>query len=132
VVGVERTQERRVFIVPVENRDSLTLQKVVHEHVRSGSVIYTDKWKGYSWISDRPYYDHGTVNHSQTFKDIETGVHTNTVEGTNSGLKRIIPVRSRVREGIENRLAEFVWRRIHDGEDIWVTLMNTIRDIVYQ
>ena len=82
VVGVERTEERRVFVVPVETRDSLTLQRVVHEHVHAGSIINTDLWKGYSWIHDRPYFTHGRVNHSQCFKDDATGVHTNTVEGT--------------------------------------------------
>ena len=66
MVGVERTEERRVFVVPVESRDALTLQRVVHEHVQTGSVVYTDLWKGYSWLDERPYYDHGTVNHSLT------------------------------------------------------------------
>lgn len=103
VVGVERTEARRVFVVPVESRDSLTLQSVVHAHVHAGSVVYTDLWKGYSWLNERPYYSHGTVNHLKCFKDEATGVHTNTVEGTNSGIKRMIPVRSRVREGIEVR-----------------------------
>jgi hypothetical protein len=31
-------------------------------------------------------------------------VHTNFVEGTNPGLKRMIPVRSRVKDGIEGRM----------------------------
>jgi transposase-like protein len=85
VVGVERTAERKVFIIPVETRDASTLQRVVHEHVASGSIVHTDLWKGYNWIGERPYYDHQTVNHSKCFKDATTGVHTNTVEGTNSG-----------------------------------------------
>ena len=41
--------------------------------------------------------------------------------GTNSGLKRMMPVRSRVREGIEGRLAEFVWRRKASVPDPWLT-----------
>jgi transposase-like protein len=131
VVGVERTEERRVFCVPVENRDSMTLQRVIHEHVRAGSIIHTDLWRGYTWLSERPYYSHGTVNHSVNFRDEETGVHTNTVEGTNSGLKRMIPVRGRVREGIEGRLAEYVWRRKHDSDNRWQSLMWAIRDIYY-
>jgi transposase-like protein len=131
VVGVERTDARRVFVIPVESRDSLTLQRVVHTHVHAGSVVYTDLWKGYSWLNDRPYYSHGSVNHSRCFKDEATGVHTNTVEGTNAGIKRMIPVRSRVRLGMEERLAEFVWRRKHGESDPWNVLMEAIRDIHY-
>jgi transposase-like protein len=131
VVGVERTEARRVFVVPVETRDSLTLQKVIHEHVQKGSEVYTDLWKGYSWLNDRPYYSHGTVNHSHCFKDAETGVHTNTVEGTNSGLKRMIPVRGRVKNGIEGRLAEFVWRRKHGDNEPWKGLIMAMREVRY-
>lgn len=131
VVGVERTVERRVFVVAVDTRDSDTLQKVIHDHVRSGSIIYTDRWKGYSWIYERPYYEHETVNHSVTFKDEITGVHTNTVEGTNSGLKRMIPERGRVKEGIENRLAEFIWRRKCEGSDTWECLLDAFREVKY-
>jgi hypothetical protein len=74
---------------------------------------------------------HGTVNHSVTFKDHETGVHINTVDGTNSGLKRMIPVRGRVREGIENRLAEYVWRRKCENLNSWECLLEAFRIIDY-
>jgi transposase-like protein len=69
VVGVERTEQRRVFAVPVKNRESLTLQRVIHDHVHPGSIIHTDLWKAYGWIDERPYFNHATVNHSLNFKD---------------------------------------------------------------
>ena len=99
--------------------------------MRSGSEIYTDLWKGYSWLDNRPYYNHATVNHSKCFKDEQIGVHTNTVEGTNSGLKRVIPIRGRVKGGIEGRLGEFVWRKKNGGQNIWEALVEAMREIEY-
>lgn len=131
VVGVERSAERKVFIVPVERRDANTLQSVIREHVLPGSIIHTDLWKGYSWLGGDSTYSHETVNHSISFKDVETGVHTNTVEGTNSGIKRKIPVRCRVKNEISGHLDEIVWRRKHEGANLWECFISAVRDIHY-
>jgi hypothetical protein len=74
---------------------------------------------------------HQTVNHSVCFKDPETGIHTNFVEGTNNGLKQRIAVRSRVRKGIAEHLHEFIWRRKHDKENLWECFITALRDIHY-
>lgn len=131
VVGVERTAARRVFVVPVQSRDGGTLQEIVRLHVLPGSIIHTDLWKGYTWLNEDMDYMHRTVNHSQCFKDESTGVHTNFVEGTNNGLKQRIMVRSRLRDGIEGHLDEFVWRRKHEKEDLWERFIDALRDIHY-
>ena len=39
---VERTPERRVVLVKVENRTKLTLEKLLIEYVHDGSKIYSD------------------------------------------------------------------------------------------
>lgn len=44
LVGVERTPERKVFVVHVERRNAETLLPVILAHVRAGSVIHTDCW----------------------------------------------------------------------------------------
>ncbi|CEF59298.1 Transposase, ISXO2-like domain-containing protein [Strongyloides ratti] len=89
--GVEKTAERRVFAVPVEKRDSETLLEVIKKHVKPGSIIHTDFWQGYERIEDILRFKHYTVNHGVNFKDPETGVHTNTIEGTWNGFKLLIP-----------------------------------------
>ena len=38
--GVERTIERKVFLVPVEDGSSETLKWIINSHVISGSIIY--------------------------------------------------------------------------------------------
>jgi hypothetical protein len=104
---------------------------VIFNHVLPGSVVQTDLWKGYNFIDDCTFYSHATVNHSQCFKDEITGVHTNYVEGTNSGIKRVLPVRSRVKDGIEDHLAEFIWRRKHERNNLWDCFITALVEIEY-
>jgi transposase-like protein len=131
IVGVERTPERRVFLVPVLNRNSDTCIEIIRNHVIPGSVIYTDGWRGYSQIQNQLELQHYTVNHSQGFIDLETGVHTNTVEGTNSALKRKIPIRNRVSNGISDRLFEFIWRR-QNVNSLWESFILALKEINYE
>jgi hypothetical protein len=79
VGGVERTEKRRCFAVSVANRNAATLMREIKEHVRPGSLVLTNCWKGYKTdgLLDCNML-HGTVNHSLHFVDPESGVHTNT------------------------------------------------------
>lgn len=85
VGGVERTQERRVFLMTVPRRDATTLRAVIETNVNQGSTIHTDFWRGYNFINDRRHMVHRSVNHSEGFIS-EDGVHTNTIEGMNFNL----------------------------------------------
>ena len=40
VGGIERTDERKAFIVPVQDRTKQTLLQVIRKHVKPGSIIY--------------------------------------------------------------------------------------------
>src|SRR5262249_979324 len=58
--GVERTPDRQDFFVAVENRNVETMREVLTRHVKEGSIIYTDMWRGYNWI------DHSDTMASKT------------------------------------------------------------------
>ena len=128
--GVERTSERKVFLVSVHDRSQETLEDVISKHVFPGSIILTDLWKGYSGLSKHFDYTHNTVNHSRNFIDPITSTHTNTIEGTWAGVKMGIPKRNRVKDEIDDHLFEFIWRRTNEI-DLWNGFLNALRDVYF-
>ena len=74
-------------------------------------------------------YLHKTVNHSIQYKAPD-GTHTNTIEGTWFGLKRMIPNRNRTKDFVDGFTLEFIWRRQWEG-NIWTGLMTALRSVDY-
>jgi transposase-like protein len=126
--GVERTEERKVFLRVVEKRDAHTLRSVILRHVLQGSIIITDFWRGYLGLEEHGYI-HQRVNHSESFVNAENGACTNTIEGTWSGIKRAIPVRNRTMT-CGNHLWEFIWRRRH-SDDLWQGFLDALDKVSY-
>jgi ISXO2-like transposase domain len=73
IVGVERTNEKRIFIERVENRSAETSREIIARRVAVGSIICTDMWRGYQDLESLGM-SHDTVNHSEYFRDPGTGV----------------------------------------------------------
>lgn len=128
--GVERTKERRVFMVRVPNRSANTLIPILSAHIRPGSIVHSDLWKAYCCLTDDTGLEHRTVNHSCNFKDPVTGVHTNTIEATWSAFKRTIKTRSRTPEGIDDGIEVFIWRRKH-CTNLWLALLEALSSIKF-
>ena len=114
----------------VADRSSRTLLDGITSHVADRSIIYTDMWKGYSSINTKLGLEHCIVSHSKFFKDVRTGVHTNTVEGTNNGLKYHIHARNGTADGMEEHLLEFIWRR-RNASALWEVFIIALREIHY-
>ena len=130
IVGVELTEQRLVFAEVVANRSAATIEDVLSRHLAEGSILQTDCWRGYSSISEKFNIQHQTINHSLFFKDPNTGVHTNVVEGTNYALKRNVPNRARTSESLQSHLLEFIWRRKNE-KNAWDALIKSLRDVLY-
>ena len=111
VFGLERTEERRAFCVQVPCRDGETLERIISTFVAEGSIVYTDGWKGYTGIASNCNVQHYTVNHSRFFKDPDTGICTNGVEGLNCALKESVLRQHRTEDRVSGCLAEFTWKR---------------------
>lgn len=131
VVGMERISKRHMFAVSVEHRNEDTLSDVISNHVLPGSIIHTDCWRGYFFLRNVDEIMYLTVNHSQTFKDPITGVHTNIVEGTNFALKRFIPARNRTAKDLGDRLVSFIWRRQRES-NLWNFLLKAFASVLYE
>src|SRR5215813_4509619 len=128
VGGVERTNQRLMFAEVVERRDAQTLIDVISRHVADGSIVHTDMWGGYSRLEELLHVQHRTVNHSHHFVNPEDGSHTHSKEGTWNGIKLKIAPRNRTREGMNDHLLEFIWRRKHT-EDLWNSFILALGDI---
>ena len=128
--GIERTDARKIFFAHVEDRSAATLLALIKKHIRPGSIIYSDLWRGYLGLRDMDEYQHSTVNYSQCFVDPSTGVHTNGIEGVWNGLKLRVPPRNRVADGIDEHLWENIWRKKNEG-NLWKALIESLREVHY-
>lgn len=124
--GIERSmmknkiqnENRKLFLCPIEIRNSINIDNIVKKYVKKGTMIYTDLWKGYNNLK-KLGYKHMTVNHSKHFKDPVTNVHTNHIEGTWSALKQSIIPRNRTKKDIVLHLREYQWRKRNREYNIW-------------
>jgi transposase-like protein len=107
---VEKTQERKIIMLPIHDRSAETLQRLITKYIHPESIIYSDMWGGYRSLSNLNW-DHQMVNHKLHFRDPVTGVHTNTIEGNWSGLKEKIPKRYRRPSFVEMGLYLFILER---------------------
>lgn len=107
--GIERGSGR-CFFSAVENRTRDTLLSVIKENILPGTTIVSDCWKAYDCLSYEGFI-HLTVNHSLTFKDPDTGAHTNTIEGTWGAIKRGFSGTRKADGLFDSYLAEYIWRK---------------------
>jgi len=111
-------ENKKMFLVPIEERNIENINDIIIKYVKKGTTIYTDCWKGYNELN-KIGYKHKTVNHKKYFKDPITGIHTNTIEGTWNGLKQSIIPRNRNKKNILLHLKEYQWRKKNRENDIW-------------
>ena len=109
---VERTEKRKLILIPVKDRSKETLHGIIYKHVLKGTTIHADMWKGYDNLSDD--YILKRVNHSEGFKNPDDGTHTNTIEGNWAPLKQYVPKRWRTKQKIYLPLALYMERRNSD------------------
>lgn len=81
---LERGKEVRAFVIDKAKRDVI-MEKII-ENVAENSQIITDEHKAYYWVYTG--WKHKVVNHSKGQFRNGKGVHTNSIEGFWSTLKR--------------------------------------------
>lgn len=107
----------RVHAEAVSNCSSDSLIPIIRKHVPKRSRIMTDEWKAYSLLRYYKKYTHKTVKHSAwEYVRVEgrTKIHTNTIEGFWSGLKKQVSVHHFVsRKHLQSYVDEVVFRYNH-------------------
>lgn len=107
--GVER-DSKKVFLVPVERRDSATLLALIQEWILPGTTIMSDCWAAYNCLQEAGLL-HQTVNHKKNFIDPETLARTQKVERFWRDAKRHVPPFGRNLECFGEYFAEFLMSR---------------------
>jgi transposase-like protein len=83
---VERNGSLQTYAVP--DRKAKTIQPIINKKVTKGSIISTDEYPGYEYLS-KAGYKHGTVCHE--YEEYVNGIHhTNNLENFWSRLKNSI------------------------------------------
>ncbi|KAF8763332.1 hypothetical protein HNY73_021527 [Argiope bruennichi] len=112
VLGVLKGIRTKCFMTVVQDRTSGNFASVLKEWVIPGSTVMLTAGSR-TIVSQKRGFVHLTVNHSLTFKDPDTGAHTNSIEGTWAACKRSLKGTRRVKDGMDGYLAEYIWRRCH-------------------
>ncbi len=112
VVGIAQ-RNGQVRVKHVENVKSVTLMPMLRENVKLGSAVMTDEFPVYNRVS-RDGYLHEVIQHG--IKEYVRGnVHTNTIEGFWSQVKRSISGTHHAVSPtyLQAYLNEYVWRYNH-------------------
>lgn len=128
VVGVVQ-RKGKVKAVVVQNVEAKTLETIIKVSVRPGTIIHTDDFSSYGGLS-KLGFPHGVVNHSQKIYVTADGIHTNTIEGFWSQLKRSI-------NGtyhwvsvthLQKYVDEYGFRysHRHDEQPMFITMLNRV------
>lgn len=80
--GIERAP-KNIFVVPVPNRETVTLIPLRQKFMKPGTMVYSDCWKAYNGLGEL-VYDHHTVNHRRNFMNF---VNLTTQKGCGRTLK---------------------------------------------
>ena len=75
-----------LFCVPDRTRETL-VYRLITTHIHPGTAIYSDQFTPYMPLNQLGY-THLSVNHSKNFVDPNSGVHTNTIKGVWTLLKK--------------------------------------------
>ena len=113
----------------VTARDAATLLPIIEDHVRPGTVIWSDSWAAYNGVRQLPpVQGHSMVNHSIEFTT-PAGVHTNHIESYwNRAKLKLKRMRGCHRSQLPSYLDEFLWHERYDKKNDDV-LENLYRDI---
>jgi hypothetical protein len=105
IAGIYERATGKVVYYRVEDRSGLSLVPPIVDRVPPGSFVYTDDWRGYNDLRNRPYYRF-SVNHSaseyarlEAVGPVQINVHINNMEGLNTWVR--LKLRNRAKRTIE-------------------------------
>lgn len=108
--GCENNSGGTVYFLRVPKRDEAHLSVAISNMIQPGSVITSDEWKAYNFLSSNGFI-HYTVNHSQEFVNHLTGAHTQRIESMWAAAKLCMRQHGyKCRDSLDLYLHEFCYR----------------------
>jgi transposase-like protein len=103
----EKNGNLKAFVA--DDTTSATLSEIIINNIEAGSELHTDEYNAYKFT--RKFWKHKSVNHSVEYVSAE-GIHTNSVEGFWSLLKRGIKGNFHfvTKKYLESYVTEFEYR----------------------
>lgn len=113
--GIER-ERKKFFAVALGlegNRNMSTLEPLIIDHIRPGSIIMSDQWRAYNDIDklvdnsgQSMNYEHHTVNHKEGFVNFQNRwIHTQTIERHWGDMKEVVK-----RRGVSRKVEQHLFR----------------------
>jgi len=98
-----------MLLVPVERKSRKVLEEIIFRSIDKNSVVCSDCWNAYRNLVNH-FYKHCTVNHSKKFVrySADGSIHTNSLEGNWSVVKRKVPVKCKTSRLIDFHLLRFI------------------------
>ena len=111
-----------------------TLFPIIHERILPASIVYSDEYVTYDHLAETPHgYDHRRIQHAEKVY-VMGDIHTNTIEGFWSLLKRGIGgvYHSVSRKYLQSYLDEYSFRynRRFSNEPMFVSLLEQVAERV--
>ena len=92
IVEVDKITKKTTAVdlqfLPYNCRSAEVITPVIVQRMMPGGTLSTDCLHAYRTATQAAEVTHLTVNHSETFRDPDTGVHTNNVEGIHGVIKK--------------------------------------------
>ncbi len=85
VVGLLERTTKKVKAIRVDNVSKKTLHEIIFKNIELGTRLITDNFRGYNGLCN--FFNHDSINHSMK-EYVQGDIHTNTIEGFWSLLKR--------------------------------------------
>ena len=137
IFGIVERSSNLLVLYPVDNRDAATLIPIIQKHVRPGTRIYSDNWAAYFNLNNLGY-EHFTVTHKTTFKQIykhvDTGeivqCNTNRIEGawkiSKDHFRKINGTNTKL---FEQHLCEVIWRNHIHRANIYESFFDLMKSV---
>ena len=115
-------RDNRVSVSILEDVSAKTLVEETVKKVRRGSIVYTDRWRGYSSLMFCGY-KHLSIDHEYSFKSGK--VYINGIEGFWSFAKeRLIKYHGISKEKFLYYIKEMEWRYNNRNKELYGLLIN--------